>query len=148
AEALAAERGMQLAEPPRIDACGLARVEKGLLGALEPRLELQRLVQRLDGTLGREEPPACDPADAPAFLGELLAAREVDARNLEQRHRVDAEIDVVAGGREQAVEERRAQHPELRRNRLGDDEGSWVAVGGLQRPGVRLRVTGSDEHVL
>ena len=42
---------MQLAEPARLQLCGLARMEERELRPLEPELDAQRLIERLDGSL-------------------------------------------------------------------------------------------------
>ena len=105
-------------------------------------------MQELDGALGREEPAARDPAHAPALVGQLLAARQVDAGDLEERDRVCSEVEVVTSRGEQPVQERRAQDGQLGRDRLGHAQGLGVGIARLEAPGIGLGVAAADQRVL
>ena len=104
-----------------------------MLGALEARLELERLEEQLDGAL-RAQVAARRRSRrrATARRGTLAARRQVDVGDLEQRDVLVADVDVVARGADQAVEERRPQHALERRERLGQLERVRV---GIARPG-------------
>ena len=68
--------------------------------------------------LGESEPALRDPPHAPAFLGQLFAAREVHVRLFEERDVVVAGIHIAPRRREQAFEERRSENGLLARERL------------------------------
>ena len=97
------ERRVELADPARVDACGLARMQKRLRERLDVQLGLERFVQRLDGALRAREAARADGADAPALLRQLFAAREIDARDLEQRDVVGTGIEVPLRRLDQAA---------------------------------------------
>ena len=80
--------------------------------------------------------------------GRLLAARQVDARELEQRDVLVAGVDVLARSRDQALEQRRAENRLIAAHRIGQADRSRVGVGGDEAPRVRLAEPGTDEHVL
>ena len=80
--------------------------------------------------------------------GSRSSARQVDVGVLEERDVVVARVDVAQGGGEQALDERRAQHGLLARERLLQFDGARCRVLGQKAPGVRLRVPEADEHVL
>ena len=109
---------------------------------------MQRLVENLERPTGRLEASADDAADAPALLGQALAARQVDARELEQRDALVAGIDVLARSRDQALEQRRAEDGLIAAHRIGQANRSRVGIGGDEAPGVGLAEPGTDEHVL
>ena len=109
---------------------------------------MQRLVENLERATRRLEASADDAADPPALLGQALAARQVDARELEQRDALVAGIDVLPRSRDQALEQRRAENRLIAAHRIGQADRSRVGIGGDEAPGVRLAEPGTDEHVL
>ena len=140
---------MQLAEPARLGLGRLARMQE-LVRAAAPRAARARAPRRAS----RPRPstsaiaPGDDPRDAPALVGQLLAGREVDARDLEERDVLCAGVDAGARRLDQARHERRPQdrllggHRARKPDRVRDPDRSREA------PRVRLRETGADEHVL
>ena len=87
----------------------------------------------LDGALRAEEAARDDPAErASARRGSCAAGRQVDVRDLEQRDVLVAGVDVVARRADEAVEERRAQHALLGRERLGQLERVRIGIVGLR----------------
>src|SRR3954447_15328431 len=88
---------MHLAEDSRLRPRGLARVEERVLGGSEERRRLERGVDRLDHALHLSEPAFEDAAEAKRLVGELLAAREIDVRDLEQRDVTVARLHIAAG---------------------------------------------------
>ena len=137
---------MQLADEARRRACGLARMEQRVLGALERRLGLERRVQRLDDALHVQEAAFGDPGDAEPLVRQLAVCREVDARDLEQRDRARARVDVPAGRVDEARQERRPQRGQLDRDRLGQLPRRLVVRTQARR--VRLGEAEADEGVL
>ena len=138
-------RGCTSPTTPAPVLCGLARMEQRVLGALERRLRLERGVQRLDDALRVDEAALGDPGDADALVGEL-AAREVHARDLEQRDPPGARVDVPARRLDEAREERRPQRGQLDRDRLGELPRRVVVEDEARR--VRLGEAEPDERVL
>ena len=67
------------------------------------------------------------PADAPALVGQLLAGRQVDARELEEPDRLVARVDVHPRRLDETVEQRRPQHGVLAAHRLGEPQRARVA---------------------
>ena len=126
----------------------LARVEERVRRALEARLHLERGEERLDRPSGHGEAALGDPCHAPPLLRQLLAARQVDARDLEQRDGLVPHVDVVARGRDEAAEQRRAENRVLGGERIGQPERLHVRVGRGQAQRVGLREARADEHVL
>ena len=109
---------------------------------------MERPVQRLDGR-PRGVPAALgDAADAPALLGELLAARQVDAGELEEADAVRARVDVDLRSRDEALEERRPEDGVLAAHRIRQPQRVGLRVARGQAPRVRLREAGADEDVL
>src|SRR5207245_1652789 len=86
-----------------------------------------------------------DPGDVEAFVRELVAS-QVYARDLEERDRARACVDVPARGFDEAREQARAQRGQLDRDRLGQLP---LRVGGGDDAGrVRLGEAEADERVL
>ena len=81
------QRRVELPEPARVGLRGLAGMEVRSRGAPDVEREVEGLVDRLHGGTSRVEPALRDAADVPALVRELLAARQVDARELEQPDR-------------------------------------------------------------
>src|SRR5262249_25539647 len=114
---------VQLAEDARLQRRGLARVQQRVTARLELGRDLERTAQRLDRALRVEETAFEDRAEVDAFVRELAgAARQVDARDLEQPDRGCAGIDVVPDRVDEARQERRAEHREVGGDRLGQAE--------------------------
>ena len=89
------------------------------------------------------------PADAPALLGQLLAARQVHAGDLEERDPLGARVELDLGRLDEARQQRRPQDRLIRRHRIGQpDRARDRGSPGREAPGVRLVEAGADEHVL
>ena len=117
-------------------------------GALEPRLGLQRRVERLDDAL-RPRVRALEHAGDVQLLVRKRAARgQVDARNLEQRDPLVPDLGVPASGVDEAREQARPQQRQLDRDRLGQAKRVLVEVVRPERRRVRLAEPEPDEHVL
>ena len=86
---------MQLAQPACVRLGRLAGMEVRSRRAPDVEREVEGLVDRLHGGAGRVEAAFRDARDVPALVRELLAAREVDARDLEQRDLLVALVLVV-----------------------------------------------------
>ena len=98
-----------LRHPPGLHP-GADRRAREHLGALERRLHVQRLEDRLDDPLRPEEVPLQDAAEPPPLVRNLRALdRQIDMRHLEQLHVVVPHVDVVPGRAEEADRQRRAQ---------------------------------------
>src|SRR5262249_43167911 len=97
---------VQLADHTGARPSRLARVQERVLGALERRIRLQRGIERVDDAL-RTAPAAVDDRGDPRLLVRELAVREEDARDLEQRDAVGAELDVAGRGLDEAREQSR-----------------------------------------
>ena len=81
---------------------------------------MERLVDRLDGCARGCEPARRNAPDVPVLVGQLPARREVDPSDLEEPDPRVAGVDVDAGGLDEAVEQRRAQHRVLAAHRVGE----------------------------
>src|SRR4051794_3586250 len=101
--------------------------------ALEARLELQRGEDLLDSAFRPIEAPANYAAQPPRLVRKLLARRQVDVRELEQRDVHVAGVEVVAGGADEPVEQRRTEDALELGQRLGQDERLRVRVVRLER---------------
>ena len=137
--------GMQLAEDAGRRAPGLARVQEGMLRALEARLGLQRRVERLDDASGVSEPAFRDRGDAQSLVRKL-AIGQVDPGYLEQRDVLGTGVDVLPGGLDQARQGRRPQRGQLDCDRLRKLPRGVVL--GNQRGRVDLGEAETDEHLL
>ena len=108
-------------------------------------LGLERGIDRLDDPLDVQEAALGDRGDGRPLLGQI-AAREVDARDLEERDSLGARVDVAAGGLDEARQERGAERGELDRDRLREPP-RRVVVGAEAR-GVDLGEAEPGEDVL
>src|SRR3954468_19170953 len=100
--------------------------------ALELRLELQGGKHLLDGAFRPIEAAVNDAAQAPGLVRKLLARRQVDVRDLEQRDVSVAGVDVVAGCPDEPVQKRGAKDALELGQRLGQDERLGVRVVRLE----------------
>ncbi len=139
---------MELAEPACRNRGRLAGMEERQRRSHRPELEVQRVVEHLDGAPSGLEAPGHDPSDAPALLGQLSGTRQVDARQLEQRDVVVAGVDVLGGGADQALEQGRAENRLVAAHRIRQADRRRIRVGGDEAPRVRLAEAGSHEDVL
>src|SRR3954453_8537597 len=96
--------------------------------ALELRLELQGGKHLLDGAFRPIEAAVNDAAQAPGLVRKLLARRQVDVRDLEQRDVNVAGVDVVAGCPDEPVQKRGAKDALGLGKRVG--EGGGPGGGG------------------
>src|SRR3954451_16003490 len=115
--------------------------------ALEARLELQGRKNLLDSAFRPIEAAVNDAAQAPGLVRKLLARRQGDVRDLEQRSVHVAGVDVVAGCTDEPVQERRAEDALELGQRPGQDERLGVRVVRLERVRVRLEEAAADEDV-
>ncbi len=139
---------MQLAEPAALHGRGLAGMEEVVLRPLDLRLDAQRREQRFDRALRAAEAALGDPGQMPALVRQLLAGREVHARELEERDPLVARVEVALHRADEAGDERRPQHRLVRGERIGKAERVGVRVAPVEAPRVRLVEPGADERVL
>ena len=123
-------------------------MKQRILAPLEARLEIERVVQRLDDALHACEAALDDGAERPVLVGELAAGRQVDACDLEEPDAGVAGVEVVPGGLDEAREQPRAEHRLLARLRLRDAQGLRVRILGDEARRVRLVEPGAEQHVL
>jgi hypothetical protein len=123
-------------------------MEERLRRALEARFHLEGGEERLDCAARHGEAAFGNPGHAPPLFRQLLAARQIDPRDLEEPDGLVSHVDVVARGRNQTIQERRTENRVLRRERIGEPERLLVRVERGQAERVGLREASSDEHVL
>ena len=137
-----------LRDPPRLGGRPDGRARQRLR-ALEARLDVQRIEDRLDGALGAEEVAAEDAAQPPPLLRHRPSpTRQIDVGDLEQRDGSGCR-GRRSGARRRAGRRRASfaaalllraeRHRQLERRRVG--------ILRLQRVGVRLEEAGADEYV-
>src|SRR3989442_6190298 len=126
---------MELAQPAGVRPGGLPGVEVRERRPLPLQLEVQRLVDGLDGCPRRCPAALGNAADPPSLLRQLLAGREVDARELEERDRLIARVDVDPRRRDEALDQGRPQDRLIGRQRLRNayGVGAWIAAGEAPR---------------
>src|SRR5687767_132922 len=101
---------MELAEPARVHSRCLPRMEELALCRLDPKLHVQRPVERLDDALCAEEPALDDAAQMPVLVRARIAGRQVDPGELEESDVFVPGIDVSAGRFEKTEEKRGAEN--------------------------------------
>ena len=139
---------MQLPEPASARRGRLAGMEEVVGAALDPELEPEARVERLGHAFDHLVPAGDDGGDAPALGGQLLAGREVDACDLEERDVVEACIHTRARGIDEPRHDRRPQDRLIRRHRARQADRVGIRILGDEAPRVGLGQPGSDEDVL
>src|SRR5207302_9986234 len=106
---LAGKLRMAQRKDPSLAGARAASAAVQTVGGLERSPDAERVVEALDCALRTGEAALDDPADMPWLVRQLIACREVDMRELEQRNVFVPEVDVSARGRDQPVEQGRSQ---------------------------------------
>jgi hypothetical protein len=123
--------------------------QRGRLGVpVDAERHVQRRVQRLQHALRREVATLHDRAEVPVLVGQRLAARVVDAGDLEQAEVLRAGVDARLRRVHEPGQQRRAEQRLVRRHRVGQPDRVVARVARPQAPGVRLGETRADERVL
>ena len=104
-------------------------------------------MHRLDGALRPEIAAPRDATEAPPLLRKLLAGREVDAGDLEQRDLLVARVHACRRPR-RGPAQGRPQDRVVGRQRVGEPRSRPGSISGRQAPRVGLREAGADEDVL
>ena len=73
------------------------------------QLEVESVVQRLEDALGLGVAALEDSPEAQALVGQPLARREIDARDLEERDALGADVEPGSGGFDETGEKRRPE---------------------------------------
>ena len=139
---------MELAQPACLGLGRLARMEQRVRAARDPKLEVECAVQRLQHTLHDLISAHDDAGDTPMLVRELLARREVDPRDLEQRDVIRAGIDARPRRFDQARHDGRPEDRLVRRHRAGEANRVRVRIRRDEAPRVRLGEPRADEGVL
>src|SRR6185295_19860760 len=92
-------------------------MQERVLRALESRLRLERLVERLDDAFRSRETALCDSGEVQS-LCRKLAVREVDAGDLEERDPAGSGVHVPPGHIDEARQQRRTERGQFDGDRL------------------------------
>ena len=139
---------MQLAEPARREARGTCPGGgAGCSARSNGRLGLERGVERLDHALRAAETALGDRAARAALVGQLAAARQVDAGDLEKRDALVAVVDVPARRLDEALQQASsAASPGRPRSARGASRRSGSLAVGTSERRVRLGEAEPDEQ--
>ncbi len=134
------QRGMELAEPACLGLGRLARMEQRVRAARDPSSRWSASYSVSSTPLTTEYPPIDDTGDTPVLVRELLAGREVDPRDLEERDVIGAGVDAGTRRLDEAGHDGRPEDRLIRRHRVRAGE----CASGFGSVATRLHVYASE----